>query len=95
MGGGNKNKLSETNRLKILDLFTIWKDIPHFAKLIYNKSIAGNDYNIAVSSYVGQEDIWEIIDIKKLNAEIIDTVARQNELRTAIDEIVMDIEGNK
>ena len=23
LGGGNKNKLSETNRLKILDLFTI------------------------------------------------------------------------
>jgi len=34
-----------------------------------------------------------VIDIKKLNAEIVDIVARQSELRTAIDRIVADIEG--
>jgi len=34
-----------------------------------------------------------VIDITKLNAEIAGIVARQNELRTAIDGIVADIEG--
>ena len=93
--GGNKNKLSETNRLKILDAFTTRKDAEYFAKLVDNKTIAENDYNIAVSSYVVGEDTREVVDITELNAKIAKIVARQNELRTAIDEIVADIEGNK
>ena len=90
--GGNKNKLSDTNRKKILKAFIKRKDIEHFAKLVDNKAIEENDYNIAVSSYVEQEDTREVIDITKLNTEIKQIVARQNELRTAIDKIVDDIE---
>ncbi len=56
---------------------------------------AANDYNIAMSSYVVGEDTREIVDITELNAKIAKIVARQSELRTAIDEIVADIEGNK
>jgi type I restriction enzyme M protein len=92
--GGNKNRLSDENRAKILRAFTQRRDIEHFAKLADNKSIAENDYNIAVSTYVAQKDTREAIDITKLNAEIKGIVARQNELRTAIDEIVADIEGS-
>jgi len=91
--GGNKNKLSDDNREKILNAFKTRKDADHFAKLVDNKSVADNDYNIAVSSYVAQKDTREVIDITKLNAEIAGIVARQNELRTAIDGIVADIEG--
>jgi type I restriction enzyme M protein len=93
--GGNKNKLSETNRLKILEAFIARKNTEYFAKLVDNKTIAENDYNIAVSSYVVGEDTREVIDIKELNTKIAKIVARQNELRTAIDEIVAGIEGNK
>jgi type I restriction enzyme M protein len=93
--GGNKNKLSEVNRLKILDAFTVRKDAEHFAKLIDNKNIAANDYNIAVSSYVAQEDTREVVDITMLNTEIARIVARQQELRTAIDAVVADIEGTR
>ena len=46
----------------------------------------------AVSTYVAQKDTREVIDIKKLNAEIKGIFARQNKLRTAIDEIVADLE---
>jgi hypothetical protein len=88
--GGNKNKLSDENRARILKAFTERADIEHFARLVDNKTIEENDYNIAVSSYVAQKDTREVIDITKLNAEIADIVARQNELRTAIDEIVAD-----
>ena len=90
--GGNKNKLSEENRKKILNAFTLRKDAEYFVKLVANKTIAENDYNIAVSSYVIAEDTREVVDIKELNKEIEKIVARQNELRNAIDEIVKDIE---
>jgi len=90
---GNKNKLSETNRAKILDAFSTRSDIEYFTKLVDHKSIAENDYNIAVSSYVTAEDTREVVDITELNQKIVKIVARQNELRTAIDEIVADIEG--
>ncbi len=91
--GGNKNKLSEVNRKKILDAFISRKDIEHFAKIVNNKDIAENDYNITVSSYVIAKDTREVVDITELNTEIARIVARQNELRTAIDKIVADIEG--
>jgi len=91
--GGNKNKLSEENRKKILNAFIERKDAEYFAKLTDNKTIAENDYNIAVSSYVIAEDTREVVDITTLNTKIAKIVARQNELRKAIDEIVKDIEG--
>jgi type I restriction enzyme M protein len=92
--GGNKNKLGEDNRKKILNAFVERSDAEYFAKLVDNKAIAENDYNIAVSSYVVAEDKREVVDIKELNAEIGRIVKRQQELRVAIDEIVGEIEGN-
>jgi type I restriction enzyme M protein len=85
----------KTNRKKILDAFTTRKDAEYFAKLVDNKTIADNDYNIAVSSYVVGEDTREVVDITELNTKIAKIVTRQNELRTAIDEIVKNIEGEK
>ena len=77
-----------------MNAFTIRQDAEYFAKLVDNKTIAENDYNIAVSSYVVSEDTREIVDITELNTKIAKIVARQSELRTAIDEIVGDIENN-
>lgn len=89
--GGNKNKLSEENRKKILNAFIERKDAEYFAKLVDNKDIASNDYNISVSSYVVTEDIRELVNIKELNKEIEKIVMRQNELRREIGEIINDI----
>jgi len=91
--GGNKNKLTDEHIEEILNAFTQRKDIPQFAKLVAYDTIVENDYNLAVSSYVEKEDTTEEIDIKKLNAEIEKIVARQAELRKAIDEIVRELEG--
>jgi type I restriction enzyme M protein len=91
--GGNKNKLTEANRGKILDAFAKREDVEYFAHLVPNAEIAENDYNIAVSSYVSQEDTTETVDITALNAEIARIVAGQAELRTQIDAIVADLEG--
>ena len=91
---GNKNKLDESHRQKILDAFVAREDVAHFAKLVENSQIAANDYNLAVSSYVEPEDTREEINITELNAEIERTVAKQQVLRASIDEIVGEIEGN-
>ena len=91
---GNKNKLSFDNRKKILQAYIDRKDQEYFAKIVDNKVVAENDYNIAVSSYVIQKDTRETVDIKELNKEISRIVARQSELRKAIDEIVSEIEGS-
>lgn len=93
--GGNKNKLTEANQQKILDAFTSRKDIDHFAKVVPNGEITERDYLISVSSYVDGEDTREVVDIASLNAEIARIVARQVELRTDIDAIVADLEGEE
>jgi len=90
---GNKEKLTEENIANILNTFVERADKEHFAVLVPNAKIAENDYNIAVSSYVEQEDTREKVDITKLNAEIAEIVKRQTELRAAIDAIVCDLEG--
>lgn len=90
---GNKNKLLPGNQQRILDAYTGRADIDHFARLVPNAEIAENGYNIAVSSYVEQQDNREAVDITALNAEIARIVARQSELRVQIDAIVADLEG--
>jgi len=90
---GNKNKLAEANRKKILDAFIQRNGTDYFARLVPNSEVSANDYNIAVSSYVEQENTAEEVDIEKLNAHIAEIVTRQNELRAAIDEIVANLEG--
>ena len=90
---GNKNKLVESNRQKIMDAFSGRKDVTHFAHLVENGEIAENGYNISVSSWVEQKDNREAVDIRTLNAEIAQIVLRQQKLRTQIDAIVADLEG--
>ena len=90
---GNKNKLTPANQQRVLELLKGRTDEAHVATLVENSAIAENSYNLAVSSYVEQEDTREVIDIVELNAEIARIVARQAELRTSIDAIVADLEG--
>ena len=90
-----KNQLMENHREKILDAFTAREDVDHFARLVKPEEIAENDYILSVTSYVEPEDTREIIDIEELNANITKIVARQQELRDQIDEIVADLEVAK
>lgn len=90
---GNKNKLTDKNQTKILEAFKTRSDDEYFVELVPNEEISKNDYNIAVSSYVEKEDTREVIDITELNQEIARIVKRQAELRTQIDAIVADLEG--
>lgn len=89
---GNKNKLSPENINNILNEYIDRKEVKHFSALVDNAAIAENDYNLSVSSYVETEDTRPQTDIKELNERIRRIVARENELRTEIDRIVVELE---
>ena len=79
----NSNKLTEDNIQTILTAYLDRADKPHFAALVPNDKIAGQDYNLSVSTYVEQEDTREVIDIQKLNAEIAQDVYKRQALHNA------------
>lgn len=89
----NNNKLRDKNIENILKMFTDRVDIAHKARLVQNSEIAENDYNLAVSTYIEKEDTRQVIDIKALNKEIAEIVAREQVLRDEIDKIIAEIEG--
>ncbi len=89
---GNKNKLSEKNRLRILETFSARKNIQRFAILVDNKLIAESNYNISISTYLNQENILEEVRIGDLNKSIENIVLKQNKLRLLIGDIISDIE---
>lgn len=89
----NNNKLRDKNIENILKMFTDRADIAHKARLVQNSEIAENDYNLSVSTYIEKEDTRQAIDIKALNKEIAEIVAREQVLREEIDKIIREIEG--
>ena len=89
----NNNKLRDKNIKNILKMFTDRADIAHKARLVQNSEIAENDYNLSVSTYIEKEDMRQAIDIKALNKEIAEIVAREQVLRDEIDKIIAEIEG--
>ncbi len=89
----NNNVLEENHIEKIISIFNDKKDIANISKIVDNKLIAENDYNLSVSSYVEVEDTRPQTDIKELNERIRRIVAHENELRTEIDAIIAELES--
>ena len=89
----NNNILTDGHIEQIMRAFDSKAHVDHFAITVDNDKIAENDYNLSVSSYVEAEDTREVIDIKKLNAEIKTTVAKIDRLRAEIEAIVAEIEA--
>ena len=69
------------------------EEIAYFSHVVTIADIAEEDYNLSVSTYVEQEDNREKIDITELNTRISEIVAREEQLRKDIDEIIMQLEG--
>lgn len=88
----NNNKLTEENIQNILAVYKKRKSKQYYAAVVPNDRVADNSYNLSVSAYVEQEDTREKIDIRKLNAEIKEIVAREEMLRSEIDRIIAEIE---
>jgi type I restriction enzyme M protein len=91
----NTNILTDAHIEQIMEAFDSKANVEHFAKSIPFETIAANDFNLSVSSYVEAKDNREVIDITKLNAEIKTTVAKIDQLRKDIDAIVAEIEGEE
>lgn len=88
----NNNQLTEQNINNIIKIFESREDLEYIAKLVSSKEIAENDYNLSVSTYVEKEDTREKINIVELNKEIDEIVAKEQELRDAINKIISEIE---
>lgn len=89
----NNNQLTEQNINNIIKIFENREDLEYVAKLVSSKEIAENDYNLSVSTYVEKEDTREKINIVELNKEIDEIVAKEQELRDAINKIISEIEA--
>jgi type I restriction enzyme M protein len=90
----NNNKLTPENIGKIVAAYSDRVDSDYFTRLVKNEEIAGQDYNLSVSTYIEKEDTREAIDITMLNAEIERIVAREDVLRKEINAIIAEIEGD-
>lgn len=88
----NNNKLTPENIERIVTSFSKREEVKHFTHLASYEEIIENAYNLSVSTYVEVEDTREKIDILKLNAEIMEIVKREEELREAIRNIIEEIE---
>jgi type I restriction enzyme M protein len=88
----NSNKLTEDNIKKILAIYAEQKEGDYISRLVPNDEIEEQDYNLSISTYIEQEDTTEKIDIKVLNKEIEEIVAREQVLREEIARIISDIE---
>lgn len=88
----NNNQLSEENITNIVKIFENREDVEYIAKLVSNKEIEENNYNLSVSTYVEQEDTREKIDIDVLNKEIDEIVEKEQKLRDEIKKIISEIE---
>ena len=91
----NNNVLEDKHINRIIEIFDKKEDIDYISKSVENKSIAENDYNLSVNSYIEVEDTHPKTDIKELNERIRQIVARENELRTEIEKIISELEEEK
>ncbi|ERK07907.1 Type I restriction-modification system, DNA-methyltransferase subunit M [Serratia fonticola AU-P3(3)] len=89
----NNNVLLDTHIEQIMQVFDSKASVDHFAQSVPFETVAANDYNLSVSSYVEAKDNREVVDVAQLNAELKITVAKIAQLRTEIDAIVAEIEG--
>ena len=87
----NNNILEEKNIKAIVDEFRNREEKEYFSRYVDVSEIVENDYNLSVSTYVEKEDTREKIDIKVLNKEIEETVAKIDKLRASIDRIVKEL----
>ncbi len=90
---GNKNKLSDENIRKIYETHRDKAEIAHFSHVVTIGDIEAQDWNLSVSTYVEPEDTREQIDIVELNKKVAGIVERQAQLRTELDAIIKELEG--
>ena len=89
----NNNRLTQENIQHIMDTYVQRTEIVHYAHVASHKEVVNNNYNLAVSTYVEEEDTREEIDIEDLKNRIQNIVQQEDELRRDIESIIREIEG--
>jgi type I restriction enzyme M protein len=89
----NNNVLRDSDIEQIMAVFDSKENVDHFAKSVRLEAVVAKEYNLSVSTYVEAKDTREVVDIAQLNSELKSTVARIDKLRSDIDGIVAEIEG--
>ena len=84
--------ITEKNIKDIVSIFEKREDMEYTAKLVTNKEIEENDYNLSTSTYIEKESTLETIDIAELNKKIDEIVSREQILRDEIKQIISEIE---
>ncbi len=91
----NNNVLLDAHIEHIMQVFDSKAGVEHFAKSAPFEDIAAKEYNLSVSTYVEAKDNREVTNISALNAELKTTVEKIDQLRSGIDAIVAEIEGEE
>lgn len=91
--GTNNNFMEDRHIAEIMKLFDSKQNEAYVAETVPYDTIVEKDYNLSVSAYVEPKDTREVVDITKLNAKLVTTVAKIDQLRTDIDAIVAEIEA--
>ncbi|WP_027377934.1 type I restriction-modification system subunit M [Kaistella palustris] len=89
----NNNILEDHHIDTIMEIFDAKENVEYTAVTVDNKLIAGNDYNLSVSSYVEAKDTREVLNIDDLNRELATTVETITSLRFSIANIIKEIEA--
>lgn len=90
----NNNILTDHHIEQIMQVFESKEKIKNFAEIVDYKKIAEEqDYNLSVNSYVEAIDTRVVVPIAQINSELKTTVAKIDQLRKDIDNIVAEIEG--
>lgn len=89
----NNNILEDKHIKKLLEIFEKKEDIQYISKMVDNRKIEEENYNLSVSAYVEAKDTKPVINIKELNENLKKTVANIDRLRIEIDKIIEEIEG--
>lgn len=91
---GNKNKLTQHNIDKILEIYNNRYVVEGFSYVAEYNEVKENEYNLSINSYVKEIGDEVDINIEELNIKIRDIVENQNKLRKELDMIVGTLEEN-
>lgn len=80
---------------QIMKVFASKENVEHFAKSVDFDDIVKAEYNLSVSSYVEVKDTRVVTNITELNRDLKTTVAKIDQLRSDIEAIVSEIEGEE
>ena len=69
--GKRQNRLLEENIEEIVSTYRSRSEKPHYSRRVPNDVVAGHDFNLNISRYIGTSSAEEEIDLEEINAELM------------------------